>query len=92
MGSAAYWTTTLKGRDDLEIEVEFSYSGGCAAQTYGPPEGCWPAEDPEIEIVKAYKTEGEGDVVLTDAEREAIETEILEGYEWDEGGDYDDRD
>lgn len=35
--------------DDRETEVEVEikvWSWGCAAQTYGPPESCYPAEPP----------------------------------------------
>lgn len=36
---------------DAELRVEFTVtSWGCPAQLYGPPENCWPAEDPEFEI------------------------------------------
>ena len=40
--------------DDLEITVGYNVmSYGCAAQTSGPPERCYPAESTEIELVSA---------------------------------------
>lgn len=41
---------TFRGKDCV---IEFDYkvtNGGCSAQTYGPPENCYPAEPMEYEI------------------------------------------
>lgn len=86
-------------RDDgeTEIVVEISVSSwGCAAQTYGPAENCYPAEGLECEIVKAWlkADEDKADaptITLTDAERERIEIDFAENPPEDDGYDgYDD--
>jgi len=33
-------------------ELTVNYSPGIEARTYGPPENCWPAEGPEIEVLE----------------------------------------
>lgn len=66
-------------RDDeaeTDITVAFTYSPGCAAQTYGPPEKCWPEEPAEVEIQAAF-TETE-ELELTPAEHERIRLWLIE--------------
>lgn len=73
--------------DDRETEVEVEikvWSWGCAAQTYGPPESCYPAEDPEAEVFAAWLVEDaeprpDIEPSLTDAERERFIAEFFEG-------------
>lgn len=36
--------------DGLCVEIEYHYSQGTPGKTDGPPERCYPAEDPEVEI------------------------------------------
>lgn len=73
-------------RDDGETEVTVEiavHSWGCAAQTYGPPERCYPAESMEVEIIDAWLT-ADGDkpdaprIALTETERERIELHFME--------------
>jgi hypothetical protein len=80
---------------ETEILVEYSISGGCAAQTYGPAELCYPAEASEVEIVNVCLAQGlDADgknipVALTDDEIESITQWIVENHEHDDGTDYD---
>ena len=39
---------------DSNAFVEFEYRAGYPAKLYGPPENCYPAEDEEITILRAY--------------------------------------
>lgn len=78
-----YYFTAVRDDRETEIIVEFTARGGCAAQTYGLPENCYPAEPPEIEIIDCWKCCDSHridapTVVLTDAENERICIEILE--------------
>lgn len=73
--------------DESPVTVEYTITGGCAAQTYGPPEDCYPAEPPEVEIVKSFNDAGP--ITLTDAEDERMCLWIAENHEEDEP-DYDD--
>lgn len=34
--------------DSILVSIEIDYYPGCAAQLYGPPERCYPAEPPEL--------------------------------------------
>lgn len=76
----------FRGKDCV---IEFDYkitNGGCHAQTYGPPENCYPAEPMEYEITTIYSVrddvlgETRPELVLTEAER----AEIMEWLETDE--------
>jgi hypothetical protein len=81
-----YFRTALLDDGETEIELEIAvHTWGCPAQTYGPPETCFPAEGPEVEIVGAWLLEEANlpdapDILasLTDAERERIEIEFCE--------------
>lgn len=78
-------------RDDeaeSEVTVEYTYSGGCEAQTYGPAENCYPAEPAEIEIVKAF--DDNGPVTLTDAEEQRFTEWLHENPPEADEPDYDD--
>ena len=72
---------------ETEIEVEVAvYGWGRPAQTYGPPENCYPAEDPEAEIIAAWLVEDaepRPDILssLTEGERQRIVGEFFETYE-----------
>jgi hypothetical protein len=69
-------------------------SWGCAAQTYGPPEDCYPAEPIEIEVVQALDvSEPEWArrpyhlIVLRESEYEEIRTTAADLHAadmWDE--------
>jgi len=77
----------LRGKDCV---IEFDYkvtSKGCSAQTYGPPENCYPAEPMEYEITGIIGVHEDlpgsavgQDMKITAAEREEI-MEWLETYE-----------
>lgn len=83
--------------DETEIVVEISVSNwGCSAQTYGPPEKCYPAESMEVEIIKAWLDVSgmpPHPVTLTDAESERMALDFIENPPEDDEPDYDrDRD
>jgi hypothetical protein len=43
---------TAKFTIEVEVEVDYDFRAGREAQTFGPPEHCYPAEADEIEITK----------------------------------------
>ena len=62
----------------MEIAVG---SWGCSAQTYGPPETCYPAEGMECWVKSAWLTDGTGSDVmplLTNEELSRFEQEFIE--------------
>jgi len=71
-------------RDDGETDVfvEFTVnSWGCPAQTYGPPERCYPAEPMEAEVTGAWLCKGGRNaprVELTEAEKDRFLTMFYE--------------
>ena len=79
-----FFRTATRDDGKTEVEVEIAVlSWGCAAQTYGPPERCYPAEPPEVEIIDAWLLADSDNkdaprIELTDAERERIEQEFIE--------------
>jgi len=83
-------------RDDQETECEVEIevlSWGCAAQTYGPPEKCYPAEPMECEVVQAWiGEEGGQPVILTAEEYDRAEAEFLADPPEPDYPDYDDHD
>jgi hypothetical protein len=65
----------------FEWVVEIDYrvtSYGCSAQTYGPPENCWPAEEPEweVESITLYRDEGK-DVITPSFEATGALFDVL---------------
>lgn len=83
--------TALNRLDEAETDVvvKYTYHPGCAAQTYGPAENCYPAEPAEVEIVSARDAAGVT-VTLTAAEEDKFREVIAETHE-EEEPDYDDR-
>jgi len=96
----------FRGKDCV---IEFDYkitSNGCSAQTYGPPENCYPAEPMEYEITEIIGVHEDligssigQDIKITAAERDEImewlETnekvyEQIAGHEPDYNDDYGD--
>lgn len=91
----SFWKVILDAETDDVVEVEFSYSGGCAAHMGSMNYAGHPAEGPEIEVLKAWRELPDGsseEVVLTDQERERCEIAIAENWEDDDYDDYDDYD
>ena len=64
MSRHTYETTLSFGTDgeadysEVDVKVAFDFSPGCAAQTYGPAERCYPAEDPEIDGITLLEVGG----------------------------------
>lgn len=71
-------------RDDEEIEltIEYSVAKYYPAQTYGPPENCYPAEGGEIEDMTV--TRDDEPFEITDAERQKIEAFIYDNHDYDD--------
>ena len=95
MARTFFHTTNLTDEAETEVLVEYSASAYIPAQTYGPAENCHPAEGGEVEIINvclANAVDAAGQnipVVLTDADRERIETWLAENHEDDRSDDYD---
>jgi len=77
--------------DAVEIEVEFTLTGGSPASGMsGPPEFYDPGEGPEFCIESAHVRATGEPVTLTDEEAAKVEVDVLENaadYE-DDGSDY----
>lgn len=78
------FTTVTRGEKEWEIKVSYRCTyKGCAAQTYGPPERCYPAEAAEFEIDDITETNCNVDEPFepTMPETEALYQLIEEQYE-----------
>lgn len=91
----SFFRAAVRDDGETEIEVEIAvHSWGCSAQTYGPPESCYPAEGAEVEIIDAWLLSDADKVnapriTLTDTESQRIETDFIENPpEPDYGDDY----
>jgi hypothetical protein len=79
-------TTLTRDGDDLEVEVEYTFSKGCrgARDSLGGKAGAGPPLEPdepdEVEIDSVTDENGT-DVELTDEEITALEEKCLENYE-----------
>lgn len=72
--------TDASGEAVLDVEFKIT-SDGCAAQTYGPAENCYPAEPPEFEITSAVDENGlERLHALTTDQHQAVEEEIAANF------------
>ena len=62
MARHTYETTLTFPAGDSEIEIDvkvaYDFRPGCAAQTYGPAERCYPAEDLEIDGIELLEVGG----------------------------------
>lgn len=56
--SLSFGTDGEPGYSEAEVEVSYLVSWGRPAQTYGPPENCYPADPDEIDDVRLEKVEG----------------------------------
>lgn len=91
MVRTSFWKFVRDAEADDVLDVEFSYSGGCAAHMGSMNYAGHPAEPPEIEIICARRELPDGsyqEVTLTDEEAQRCEGNIAEN--WDDG--YDDYD
>lgn len=70
-----------RGDDELELTIEYSVARAYAAQTYGPPEHCSPAEGGEIE--EMHVTHDGEPITLTAEEQERIEAHIYDNHDYD---------
>ena len=50
--------TLVVDDEDVEVTVEYTATPYVPAQTYGPPENCYPAEGGDIEIVSVTGPDG----------------------------------
>lgn len=76
------WTVT-RGEEDIDICVDYEMTPIIPAQTYGPPENCYPAEGGEITITSVWRKADEDmpkapEFTLTDEE-----ISVLEQHIWD---------
>lgn len=84
--------TTYTREDGTELSVEITIlSWGSPGRYSGPPEHCYPAEGPEMEVKAAWGP-GNVPVTLTEAEEEAVINHLYENppepeepeWEWEE--------
>ena len=71
MHEMTYITRVFEHNDEeleIRLRVEFDYSLGEAARIHGPPELCYPGDQPEINRV--YRVEDEHGFASTDPEHE----------------------
>ena len=83
-------TMNLRDADETQVDVEYTATGGDPGNTYGLPEDCWPAEAPEIGIVRVTRTADDSEVKLTDEEDERISIHLAETHEDDHSDDWGD--
>lgn len=81
--------TLTRGEDEIELTIEYSVARYYAAQTYGPPEHCSPAEGGEIEELSVTDEDG-NTVELTTEETAEIEQHIYSTHDYDEPDYYED--
>lgn len=67
---------TLTTYIEIKVEVEYDATPYRPAQTYGPPEACYPEEGGEVEITAT--TYNGQPITLTDADEKIITDEIVE--------------
>ncbi|WP_238275015.1 hypothetical protein [Methylobacterium jeotgali] len=74
------------GTLDVEFEIEHY---GSPARTFCLPEDSEPGEPPEISLI-SVRADDDLDIIdlLTDDERNKIEHEIIEDYDFDQDDDY----
>jgi hypothetical protein len=75
-----------RGDDLIPVTIWYTVSKYYRAQTYGPPENCYPAEGGEITSLVCISDNGE--IELSASEVNAIEKYIYENHDYDGG--YDD--
>ena len=77
------FTTEIEPDADLPVELVVTYTGSpiIPAQTYGPPEHCYPAEGGEVEIQSV--THNGSEYPLTDKQEDALITICEERLEQD---------
>lgn len=67
--------------DDTQVTVEYTFTGGCPAHMGSMNYPGHPAEPAEVEIIKAWETTSEKDVVLTEAEDTRFCQYLIENHE-----------
>ena len=81
---------TYKTYIEIEVEVEFDATPYRPAQTYGPPEACYPEEGGEVEITGV--TYCDKPISLSEKDMEVIQKDVeqkLADGEFDSEPDYD---
>lgn len=71
-------TLVREAETTTEIEVDYHFSPGSPGRLYGRPEDCYPPEDAEIDVLRAWIVQEDGTQVeeeLTDAEVDQLHDE-----------------
>lgn len=84
------WTITDASGDEVDVPlyVEFEYEPYIPAQTYGPPESCYPAEGGGCSIITCVRTDTDEPVVLDDKSLADLEEYLVEHCLPEDDGDY----
>ena len=78
-----------RGEETLEVTIAYDIEPYVPAQTYGPPEDCYPAEGGCVTDLQALKTDTDEPIELTAEERAEVVQWIEQNHDHEEDRDPD---